>query len=125
MKKTPHQQQTDIEAADERLRPIRLWAHANHGTVKSIAEKLTAMTGRPVMRQTVGRWIHKDPAKRQQPTYGFGILLERAIQELQAEAAERQEAEWKESCQVATAKMDKPAKKAPAKKAAKATAKAK
>lgn len=78
---------TDSEAADERLAPIRGWAHANHGAVKRIADRLTAKTGRDVMRQTVGRWLHKDPAKRQQPTYGFGLLLEEAVQELQAEDA--------------------------------------
>lgn len=80
---------TDGQVCDEMLAPIRVWAHANHGSVKLIADRLTTKTGRNVMRQTVGRWIHKDPAKRQQPTYGFGILLAEAVQELQREFADR------------------------------------
>ena len=76
---------TDKQAAEERLAPIRAWAHANHGTVKTIADQLSSKTGSDVMRQTVGRWLHKDPIKRQQPSYGFGLLLEECVRELQHE----------------------------------------
>lgn len=76
---------TDNQTAEERLAPIRLWAHANHGAVKRLSDRLSQMTGRPVMRQTIGRWLHKDSTKRQQPSYGFGILLEQAATEIQEE----------------------------------------
>lgn len=83
---------TDSQTADERLAPIRLWAHANHGAVKRISDRLSEKTGKPVMRQTIGRWLHKDAVKRQQPTYGFGILLEEAATEIQEEMRKESDA---------------------------------
>jgi hypothetical protein len=83
---------TDTETATERLAPIRIWAHANHGAVKRIADRLSKKTGKAVMRQTIGRWLHKDPTKRQQPTYGFGILLEEAASEIQEEMRKESDA---------------------------------
>lgn len=76
---------SDTKVAEERLTPIRLWAHANHGAVKRLSDRLSKLTGKAVMRQTVGRWLHKDPDARQQPSYGFGILLEQAATEIQEE----------------------------------------
>lgn len=79
--------QTDTEASEQQLASIRAWAHSNHGTIRKIADRLSLITGRAVMRQTVGRWLHKNKTKRQQPSYGFGLLLERSAREIQSEQA--------------------------------------
>ena len=89
MNKPTPGQRTDNDAAEQRLAPIRAWAHANHGMVKTIADRLSTLTGKPVMRQTVGRWLHKDPDKRQQPSYGFGLLLEDVVRDLQEEQSKQ------------------------------------
>ncbi len=99
MKATPPTK-TDTQVADERLAPIRLWAQANHGSIKRIADRLSEKTGKPVMRQTVGRWLHKDVKKRQQPSYGFGILLEQAATEIQDEMRREADAAMREAAGV-------------------------
>ena len=69
---------TAAEVGDARLAPIRGWASANHGTITRVTEWLKQRTGEDITRQTVGRWLTADPEKRQQPRYGWGLLLEEA-----------------------------------------------
>jgi hypothetical protein len=40
-----------------------------------IADELTALTGRRYLRQEVYRWLHPDPARRQEPQLAVGLLL--------------------------------------------------
>jgi len=69
---------TAANMADDRLAPIRLWAHSERGAIKAVHEKLQAISGENITRQAVCRWLHRDPAKRQQPSYGWGLHLETA-----------------------------------------------
>lgn len=108
---------SDYEVAENRLAPIRVWAHANHGALQRLTDALTAMTGRPVQRQTVGRWLHKDPHRRQQPSYGFGILLEDAAIKVQQEMRAEADAELARWSQPRTPEPIKPKAKKAAKKA--------
>jgi hypothetical protein len=84
--KTTTNQETKRAAvlADERLAPIRLWAHNERGAMKKLTEKLQALSGEPITRQTICRWMHRDQEKRQQPSYGWGLHLEAAYQDLSA-----------------------------------------
>ena len=70
------------ETGDLRLAPIRHWAQANHGAVQKITKWLREKTGDTITRQTVGRWLASDPGKRQMPSYGWGLLLEDAYEDL-------------------------------------------
>ena len=75
---------TDLTASksDGYLSPVRAWVHANPGTVTRIAERLTALTGSEVHRQTVGRWLHRDKKLRHEPRLGMGLLLVEVYEEL-------------------------------------------
>jgi hypothetical protein len=53
-----------------------------YGRVKQIAEAMSRLTGESVTRQMVGRWLAEDPAKRQQPSLGNGLLLLLVVQRL-------------------------------------------
>lgn len=44
-----------------------------------------ALLGMPVKRQALARWLHQDPAKRIQPSFGAGLALLQAA--TMAEAA--------------------------------------
>lgn len=68
--------------ADSHLAPVRAWVHANHGATTKIADRLTEKTGSKVHRQTVGRWLHADESKRNQPSLGMGLLLVEVYEEL-------------------------------------------
>jgi len=70
------------EIAEERLAPIRLWAHAERGAVNSLVEKLQELSGETISRQTVSRWLSKNPEVRQVPAYGWGLHLEEAYRKL-------------------------------------------
>lgn len=51
-------------------------------TKKEIADKLSKMTGQPVTRQMVDRWLHPDPKKRTQALHGTGILLVKLLKKI-------------------------------------------
>lgn len=42
---------------------------------EQIAAELTRLTGRRYVRQEVYRWLHPDPARRQEPQLTVGLLL--------------------------------------------------
>jgi hypothetical protein len=69
MKTKPH------EASGHALAALIEYAQQNIGTVKRIAEALTALTGQTVYRQYVGLWLHPVPGKRVEPPLGMGLLL--------------------------------------------------
>lgn len=69
---------TAKQVGDLRLAPIRAWAQANRGSVQRITTWLQDNTGEAITRQTVGRWLTADPEKRQQPQFGWGLMLEEA-----------------------------------------------
>lgn len=73
---------TAAQKADEQLKPIRLWAHSERGAIQKLTDKLQRLSGEQITRQTVSRWFHRDPDKRQQPSYGWGLHLETAYRDL-------------------------------------------
>ena len=70
------------ERADGALVPLRLWVRSQHGGIKQLTEKLRELSGENVTRQAVSRWMSEDAEKRQQPSYGWGLLLEDAYKAL-------------------------------------------
>lgn len=78
MKTTTPTTVTSKDLAEQKLAPIRLWAHSERGAINRLTEKLKELSGEDITRQTVSRWLAKDPAKRQQPSYGWGLHLEAA-----------------------------------------------
>tara|TARA_R110000803_G_scaffold209965_2_gene280556 strand:- start:13946 stop:14200 length:255 start_codon:yes stop_codon:yes gene_type:complete len=83
MTTTKQQQPTSAKSlAEERLAPIRLWAHAERGTINRLVNQLAELSGEAVTRQTVSRWLSKNPAVRQVPSYGWGLHLEEAYRKL-------------------------------------------
>lgn len=69
------------------LAPIREWARANRGAMQRIAERMGHLSGKPVNRHMVGRWLATEDDKRIQPVHGYALLLEQAVAELQDEDA--------------------------------------
>lgn len=61
-------------AANQALIPAFEYA-ATGGKHSSIADAMTRLTGQPVNRQMVGRWLNTDPEKREQPRLGYGLTL--------------------------------------------------
>lgn len=72
----------DTKASDEFLAPVRAWVRGNHGALTKLAEKITELAQGEIHRQTLGRWLHADPKKRNQPSLGAGLLLVKAYEEL-------------------------------------------
>lgn len=62
------------ELASQALRQALDFA-ARPGSKTAIARAMTDLTGQPVTRQMVERWVHTDPEKRHQPSLGYGIAL--------------------------------------------------
>lgn len=85
MKKTSKPQKsgpialTALEAANQALTPAIEYA-APGGKHSAIAIAMTMLTGQPVNRQMVGRWLNPDPAKREQPRFGYAIMLLWAVE---------------------------------------------
>ena len=75
----------DTKAADEFLAPVRAWVRGNHGALTKLADKISDLAGGEIHRQTLGRWLHADPEKRNQPTLGAGLLLVRAFEAVSSE----------------------------------------
>ena len=73
---------TPKQAADDFLKEIIDATGKQYGSKKKLAEALTRRTGQPVPRDTIERWLHKDPKKRQQPLLGSGLLLALVFHEL-------------------------------------------
>lgn len=63
--------------ANEFLQPV-IDGTTGYGQKKRLADALSEATGTPVSRTTVERWLHPDPAKRQQPLLGGGLLVRAA-----------------------------------------------
>jgi hypothetical protein len=73
-------------AVEKELGPfIKLLAsktNAPRPTKSAIADRLSKITGKPVTRQMVEKWLHPDPEKRTQALHGTGILLVKLLREL-------------------------------------------
>lgn len=61
---------TTEDAAHQALEPVREFA-GGYGRTKLIAESMTDLTGQPVSRQMVGRWINGTAL----PNLGTGLVL--------------------------------------------------
>ena len=69
--------------AEDHLEPIRAFVHGNHGRLTQLTNRMREKTSTPITRQAVSRWLHQDPAKRQEPKLGIAIIMEEAARELQ------------------------------------------
>ena len=72
--------------ASDLLAPVIAWAQGNHGAVTKLADKMSELAGGEIHRQTLGRWLHKDPRQRSLPNLGHGLLLVKAYEELVGES---------------------------------------
>ncbi len=88
MQKTEPQteQLTPDEASVRALAEVRGYAEAR-GAKTDLAEKMTTLSGLPVSRQMIEKWLHADPAKRRQPLFGHAILLLLAYRQLTGQRA--------------------------------------
>jgi hypothetical protein len=73
--RTSTKRTTPKQRSDVFLQPIAEAAGALRGSKKQLAAALSKRTGESVPRERVERWLKKDPAKRQQPLLGSGLLL--------------------------------------------------
>lgn len=71
--KTPPTYPPEELASQALTRALEFAARAGNKT--AIARAMTDLTGQPVTRQMVERWVHADPDKRHQPSLGYGIAL--------------------------------------------------
>ena len=53
-----------------------------------IAARMTELIGadKPVLRQSVARWVNPDPARREHPTLGYALFLTAAVKSLKEES---------------------------------------
>lgn len=72
---------TTYDAACQALEHAREFA-GHYGHIQQLAEAMTATTGERITRQMVGRWLAEDPAKRQQPGLGNGLVLLLCVERL-------------------------------------------
>lgn len=62
------------EYSDQALEPVIIAAKTHRGFMAELVRQLEDM-GMIVQRQAVGRWLHRDRAKRTQPSFGMGLIL--------------------------------------------------
>ena len=71
-------------AADHLLDPlINHFSGADDGTAgrhgygrkTQLAARMSELSGQSVTRDMIRAWLHPDPAKRRQPSFGYGLLL--------------------------------------------------
>src|SRR6185295_16557371 len=65
----------DVVIASKFLEPVIEGVRQRYGGMILITELLSNRLGKPVSRYAVGRWLHADETKRDQPTLGIGLLL--------------------------------------------------
>jgi hypothetical protein len=63
------------EKSNEFLAPVIEGTREFFGSQTTLTELLSRRIGAPVSRHSVNRWLHDDPAKRQVPYLGVGLLL--------------------------------------------------
>lgn len=70
-----------IRACEEEMADIVRFAPRRHG---DIANKMTQLMGleKPILRQSVARWVDPDPERREHPRIGYFHFLKKAVQQL-------------------------------------------
>lgn len=61
--------------ADAALAPIIEYTTKTVGSKRELTRKLSEALGRKMHRQVVEGWVHPDPKKRVQPSFGLGLAL--------------------------------------------------
>ena len=70
--------------ANKALEPLIKFRKNRPGTVAQIAQTLNKRTGQNWQVNKILIWLHPDPAKRRQPTFGAGLLLLEVGREIMA-----------------------------------------
>lgn len=65
------------------LARIRSYLAKHYGATAQLRRDFEAATGQKVYRSSFTRWLHKDPAKRQQPGLGTYLLLEKLVKQME------------------------------------------
>ena len=92
MKKTKKATLDSKEFSNQALDPHVRWvAEGSYGDKRAtrVAEIMTDITGKPVTRQMVERWLHPDADRRGHPFLGTGLLLLACCTRLQGGAPDR------------------------------------
>ena len=63
------------------LARIRRYLASHYGATAQLRRDFEKATGQKVYRSSFTRWLHVDPAKRQQPSLGTYLLLEKLVKE--------------------------------------------
>ena len=61
--------------AKKNLLPLIKYAAKNKGTMTIVADRLSKLTGKKIVRQMVERWLNEDDNKRDEPRLGIGLYL--------------------------------------------------
>lgn len=72
------------KVADKALEPLVKFRKKRPGTGAEIARELNKRTGQNWQVNKILIWLHPDPAKRRQPTFGAGLLLLEVGREIMA-----------------------------------------
>ncbi len=81
----PNRNDIDIRLEEEAINPIAEFCVEHRGTISRIHEAYMKATGRKMNRDSIERWLHKDPAQRQSPRLGSGLLLMEVSKKVMAE----------------------------------------
>lgn len=61
--------------ADAALAPIIEFTTKHVGSKRELTRRLSEALGRKMHRQVVEGWVHPDPLKRVEPSFGLGLAL--------------------------------------------------
>jgi hypothetical protein len=79
---------TPKQRSDEFLEPL-VRAADEYGAKEKLREAMEERTGEPVARERIERWLHRDPARRQQPLLGNGLLLMEVFEKINSKRKPR------------------------------------
>jgi hypothetical protein len=69
------------------LQPLIDWLEMSPGYRAELFRMFNAEVTANIPLIMIVRWTHKNPSKRTEPPYGYGLILTRIIQDLQEHAA--------------------------------------
>lgn len=71
--------------SDRVIAPLAAWVHGHRGAMAEVVRRVSAFMGKPLIRQTVEKWLSLNPEKRREPTLGYGLVLIRVIRTMKTE----------------------------------------
>jgi hypothetical protein len=64
-----------IQTSNTALQPVIDYCQQHRGSTMEIRRRFCRATGREWPKNTIMRWLHRDPDRRIEPLFGSGLLL--------------------------------------------------